>query len=73
MCACDSDYALFYAYIQTDPKDPKQLWAGEDPARELAILNGKLFFNFLEGMKAAGLRPKRILLQTGGKLSRQMK
>lgn len=59
-----SDYALFYVYIQTEPKDPTQLWAG---AAELAEINGILFYNFLEGIKAAGIKPKRVLLQTGGK------
>jgi hypothetical protein len=61
-----SDYALFYAYIQTDPEDPTQLWAA---AAQLAEINGKLFYNFLEGIKAAGLRPKRVLLQTGEKVT----
>lgn len=62
----NSDYALFFAYIQTEPKDRSVLWAG---AEELAQVNGQLFYNFLEGLKAAGIRPKRILLQTGGKVS----
>ncbi len=30
-------------------------------------INGKIFENFLEGLYLAGLRPKRILLQTGCK------
>lgn len=60
-----SDYALFFAYIQTEPKERTALWAG---AKELAEVNGQLFLNFLEGMKAAGIKPKRVLLQTGGKV-----
>lgn len=61
----DSDYALFFAYIQTEPKQRTALWAG---AKELAEVNGQLFLNFLEGMKVAGIKPKRVLLQTGGKV-----
>jgi hypothetical protein len=60
-----SDYALFFAYIQTEPKERTALWAG---AKELAEVNGQLFLNFLEGMKVAGIKPKRVLLQTGGKV-----
>jgi hypothetical protein len=35
---------------------------------ELANVNGKLLDNFLEGLWKAGLRPKRVLLQTGAKV-----
>jgi hypothetical protein len=56
---------MFYAYIQTEPKDQSRLWAG---AAELAEVNGRLFYNFLDGIKVAGIRPKRVLLQTGGKV-----
>lgn len=61
----DNDYALYFAYIQTEPKERTSLLAG---GAELAEVNGQLYFNFLEGMKAAGIKPKRVLLQTGGKV-----
>jgi hypothetical protein len=50
--------------MPTDPSDKRTLFK-EDVA--LAEQNGKLFENFLLGMWEAGLRPKRVLLQTGCK------
>ncbi|KAI1623274.1 hypothetical protein EDD37DRAFT_610584 [Exophiala viscosa] len=58
------DYAFFYAFMPVAASDSRTLFK---EAEELAEINGKIFHNFLEGLYLAGLRPKRILLQTGCK------
>ncbi|KZO91436.1 hypothetical protein CALVIDRAFT_602250 [Calocera viscosa TUFC12733] len=58
------DYAFFYAFIPTQASNKRTLFK---EAEELANINGKLLDNLLEGISAAGLHPKRVLLQTGCK------
>ncbi|KZO91453.1 hypothetical protein CALVIDRAFT_568248 [Calocera viscosa TUFC12733] len=58
------DYAFFYAFMPTQASDKRTLFKEDE---ELANINGKLLDNFLEGLLAAGLRPTRVLLQTGCK------
>ncbi|KAK4553677.1 hypothetical protein LTR86_009175 [Recurvomyces mirabilis] len=58
-----ADCVFFYGYIH--PKDVSAM----DPKAEprLVEANVPLFRNFLAALPAAGIKPKRILLQTGGK------
>ncbi|KAF4980522.1 hypothetical protein FZEAL_3457 [Fusarium zealandicum] len=60
-----ADYVFYYTYVQ--PKvDGK---SGMDPsmAKDLVEANAPLFENFMQALEAAEIKPKRILLQTGGK------
>jgi nucleoside-diphosphate-sugar epimerase len=62
-----ADYIFFYSYLQPKPRadQPKtHTWSNAD---ELARVNKALFGNFLEALEQAGIRPKRLLLQTGAK------
>lgn len=60
-----ADYVFYYTYIQ--PKSEGM--SGMDPrmAQTLCDANVPVFDTFLRAVEAAGLQPKRILLQTGGK------
>ena len=58
------DYAFFYSYSQ--PKSGKSAMNPE-AAHELVDANVPLLRNFLDALPLASIRPKRILLQTGGK------
>ncbi|KNG51467.1 nad dependent epimerase dehydratase [Stemphylium lycopersici] len=59
-----ADYVFYYAYLS--PKTDK---SAMDPstAQDLVESNVPPFKNFLASLPLAGLKPKRILLQTGGK------
>ncbi|KAF2131474.1 hypothetical protein P153DRAFT_196104 [Dothidotthia symphoricarpi CBS 119687] len=59
-----ADYVFYYAYLP--PKSDKNAM---DPSQadELVEANVGPFKNFLNSLPLAGLKPKRILLQTGGK------
>lgn len=59
-----ADYVFFYAYME-----PKSTKSAMDPAmaKGLIKVNGPMFDNFLEALPLAGIAPRRILLQTGGK------
>jgi hypothetical protein len=59
------DKVFFYVYAPQASVANKESLFGE--GEELAAINGKIMHNLLEGLWLAGLRPKRILLQTGGK------
>ncbi|KAK5050884.1 hypothetical protein LTR84_003443 [Exophiala bonariae] len=58
------DYVFFAAYIQPPPISGKGLWSDEE---EIERINVLLLKNLLESLEAAACRPKRIVLQTGGK------
>ncbi|TKA33107.1 hypothetical protein B0A50_00660 [Salinomyces thailandicus] len=58
-----ADYVFFYGYIH-----PKDISAMDPKAEEQMVkTNVPLLKNFLEALPIASIRPKRILLQTGGK------
>ncbi|KAJ4983195.1 nad dependent epimerase dehydratase family protein [Stagonosporopsis vannaccii] len=59
-----ADVVFYYAYLS-----PKSGESAMDPksAEELVEANVPPFKNFLRSLPLAGIRPKRILLQTGGK------
>ncbi|OLL25438.1 hypothetical protein NEOLI_002936 [Neolecta irregularis DAH-3] len=59
-----ADYVFYFAYKQPAPKPGSNPWSC---ARELAEINGTLFNNFLNSLTVAGIKPERILLQTGTK------
>ncbi|KAL4912914.1 hypothetical protein BDW62DRAFT_215985 [Aspergillus aurantiobrunneus] len=59
-----ADYAFFFSYIQSPPKEGAGLWsAAEDLVRD----NVQLLHNFLNGLALARSIPKTILLQLGAK------
>ena len=55
------------AFMPTPAETTEQKVTLFKEAAALAEINGKLMHNFVYGMYEAGLRPKRILLQTGCK------
>ncbi|KAE8822955.1 hypothetical protein PTNB85_10343 [Pyrenophora teres f. teres] len=59
-----ADHVFYYAYLS-----PKSGKSAMDPntARELVEANVPPFNNFLQALPEAGIKPRRILLQTGGK------
>lgn len=59
-----ADYVFYYAYLS--PKSGKSAMNPET-AEELVEANVPPFKNFLGSLPLAGIKPKRILLQTGGK------
>lgn len=59
-----ADYVFFYSYAQPKPEPGKPAWSN---AQELADTNSALLRNFLGGLDAAKITPKRFLLQTGAK------
>lgn len=59
-----ADYVFYYAYLS--PKSGKSAMDPET-AGELVEANVPPFKNFLASLPIAGIKPKRILLQTGGK------
>ncbi|KAH7141678.1 hypothetical protein EDB81DRAFT_898904 [Dactylonectria macrodidyma] len=58
-----ADYVFFYAYYQPDGESGMET----SMAQALYDANVPLFNNFVTGLELAGIEPKRILLQTGGK------
>ena len=60
----EADYIFYYAYLA-----PKSGKSAMDPstAEELVEANVSPFNNLLQALPEAGIKPKRILLQTGGK------
>ncbi|KAK5727918.1 hypothetical protein LTR17_012341 [Elasticomyces elasticus] len=58
-----ADYVFFYGYIHPHGK------SAMDPAMADALVeaNAPIFDNFLQALPLAEIKPKRILLQTGGK------
>ena len=59
------EYAFFFSYTQPAQKGGVLgMWSEAD---ELAKTNSQLLDTFLGGLKQSGLKPKRILLQTGAK------
>lgn len=57
------DYAFFFSYM--NPKSGSAM--SPNAAQELIEANVPIFDNFLQSLPKAGIKPKRILLQTGGK------
>lgn len=55
---------FFYSYIQPPPLEGKGLWSD---AEETTRVNTLLLTNFLGGLEAANIKPKRFMLQTGAK------
>ena len=59
------DHVFFFSFATTQQKGQVLgMWSDADA---LAKLNTDLLVNFLTGLKDAGLKPKRVLLQTGAK------
>lgn len=58
------DVIFFYSYLQPKPEPGKGAWSN---AQELSDVNSALLANFLDALPIAGLKPSRILLQTGAK------
>ncbi|KAH3949948.1 hypothetical protein HBI56_022400 [Parastagonospora nodorum] len=60
----EADYIFYYAYLP-----PKTEKSAMDPSTAEDLLESNIppFKNFLASLPLAGLKPKRILLQTGGK------
>ncbi|KAI0600488.1 hypothetical protein F4775DRAFT_67138 [Biscogniauxia sp. FL1348] len=60
-----ADYVFWYAYLEP----ASQTTSSFDPANAdgLIRLNAPMFDNFLRALPLAGLAPRRIVLQTGGK------
>ncbi|KEF62519.1 uncharacterized protein A1O9_00492 [Exophiala aquamarina CBS 119918] len=60
-----ADYIFYFGYVQVARPDTDSEVFGD--AAHLAETNGRLFENFLIALDQANVRPKRIVLQTGGK------
>ncbi|CAK1357288.1 hypotheticalsprotein [Cercospora beticola] len=59
------DHVFFFSYAQSKQKgEVLGMWSDADA---LADINTTLISNFIEGLKLAGLTPKRFVLQTGAK------
>lgn len=58
------DYVFFFAYAQPPPANGGRLWSNVD---ELVSSNSALLANLLSALDYAGIKPRRFLLQTGGK------
>ncbi|PSN61180.1 NAD(P)-binding protein [Corynespora cassiicola Philippines] len=59
-----ADYIFYYAYLPPKSGDSAM---NPSTAEDLIKSNVPPFKNFLDSLHMAGIRPKRILLQTGGK------
>ena len=59
-----ASHVFFYSYLQPKPPAGQPIWSNAD---ELVKVNSALLSNFLEALPAAGIKPKRFLLQTGAK------
>jgi nucleoside-diphosphate-sugar epimerase len=59
-----ADYVYFASYIQPPPKEGQGLWSDVE---EMDRLNNALLANCISALKLSGIKPKRFLLQTGGK------
>ncbi|KAJ9650312.1 hypothetical protein H2198_010378 [Neophaeococcomyces mojaviensis] len=57
-------HVFFFAYLQPPPKEGKGLWSD---AHEMVRVNSLLLDNFIGGLKAAGIQPRKFMLQTGAK------
>lgn len=57
------DYIFFYSYMS--PKSTNAM--NPDAAKEIYELNVPLLGNLLDALPQANVKPKRVLLQTGGK------
>ncbi|KAK9419630.1 hypothetical protein SUNI508_07116 [Seiridium unicorne] len=59
-----ADHIFFFAYVQVPPKEGGGLWSDVE---EMCRVNSLLLDNFLGALKAAAIKPKRFMLQTGAK------
>lgn len=59
-----ASHVFFYSYLQPKPPAGQPLWSN---AQELVKVNTALLSNFLDALPKAGIKPERILLQTGAK------
>lgn len=57
-------YVFFYSYLQPKPPKGARAWSNAD---ELVKVNAALLSNFLDALPEAGIKPRRILHQTGAK------
>ena len=59
------DHVFFFSYVQPPPKaEGAGIWSDVD---ELVRVNVKLLESLLGGLETVGVKPKRIMLQTGAK------
>ncbi|KAK1573004.1 uncharacterized protein LY79DRAFT_641967 [Colletotrichum navitas] len=58
------DYVFFFAYTQPPPSNGGRLWSNVD---EMVSSNRALLVNLLSALDYANIKPRRFLLQTGGK------
>ncbi|KXH57056.1 hypothetical protein CNYM01_10760 [Colletotrichum nymphaeae SA-01] len=58
------DYVFFFAYTQPPPSNGGRLWSNVD---EMVSSNSTLLANLLHALDYADIKPRRFLLQTGGK------
>lgn len=61
----EADYVFFYTYLQ--PKSETHGGMSVSLAKDLYEANVPLFDNFVTALELASIKPRRILLQTGGK------
>ena len=59
-----SDYVFFSSYVQPPPLEGQGLWSDVE---ETTKQNVALLSNFLGALPLANIKPKRVLLQAGGK------
>jgi nucleoside-diphosphate-sugar epimerase len=59
-----ADYIFYYSYLQPRPDPGAPPWSNED---QLVKVNASMLSNFLQALPLASIKPKRFLLQTGGK------
>ncbi|KAK5418631.1 hypothetical protein LTR06_002381 [Exophiala xenobiotica] len=61
-----ADYIFYFGYVQISRSEESGSGVFGD-AEHLATINAHLFENFLTALDQASVKPKRIVLQTGGK------
>lgn len=59
-----ADYIFYYSYLQPRPEPGAPAWSNDE---QLVKVNTGMLSNFLEALSLANIKPKRFLLQTGGK------
>lgn len=59
-----ADHIFWYSYLQPPPNPGAPAWSNEE---QLVKVNAGMLSNFLQALPLANIKPKRFLLQTGGK------
>jgi hypothetical protein len=59
-----ADHIFFYPYLQPRPEPGAPAWSNEE---QLVKVNAGMLFTFLQALPLANIKPRRFLLQTGGK------